>query len=206
MYRDDDYVRDRRRHSLPRKQVAHHRDSFDSYEGALISRRDYERELYHPKKEVAFNDSQHHGSQSRSRSSRSSRRRHHSRYSDSSDSSDSDNDSELWSQAQEQTSAARRKTLLYTGLATITSIGAINGLYQSTKAHQQRKKQLREGELSKNEAAELQKEHRKSDLISLGLVAVSCYNTRLGWQRMKGKHVEEQKVRDEYDKKRNIRT
>ncbi|KAL8785341.1 MAG: hypothetical protein Q9213_003406 [Squamulea squamosa] len=95
--------------------------------------------------------------------------------------------------AEEQTSAARRKTLLYTGLATVTSIGAINGLYQSTKAHQQRKRQLREGELSKNEAAELQKEHRKRDLISLGLVAVSCYNTRLGWQRMKGKHVEEQK-------------
>ncbi len=171
----------------------------------MIPHRDNNRELYRPKKDVAFGDGRHCGNRSRSRSSRSSRRRHHSRYSDSSD-SDSDSDSELRSQHEQQTSAARRKTLLYTGLATVTSIGAVNGLYQSTKAHQQRKRLLREGELSKSEAAELQKEHRKRDLISVGLIAVSMYNTRLGWQRMKSKHVEEQKVRDGFEKIKKIRT
>ncbi|KAL8904233.1 MAG: hypothetical protein Q9171_007127 [Xanthocarpia ochracea] len=204
MYRDDDYLRNRGGHSLPRKQAIHYRrDSFDSFDGAMISHRDNDRELYRPKKDVAFGDGRYCGNRSRSRSSRSSRRRHHSRYSDS---SDSDSDSELRSQHEQETSAARRKTLLYTGLATVTSIGAVNGLYQSTKAHQQRKRLLREGELSKSEAAELQKEHRKRDLISVGLVAVSMYNTRLGWQRMKSKHVEEQKVRDDFEKNKKIRT
>ncbi|KAI4268688.1 MAG: hypothetical protein L6R38_007752 [Xanthoria sp. 2 TBL-2021] len=168
----------------------------------MIPRRDYNRELYRPKKDVTFDDGRYHRSQSRSRSSRSSRRRRHSRYSDSSD-SDSDSDSEFWSEAERQTSAARNKKLLYTGLATVTSIGAVNGLYQSTKAHQQRARQLREGTLSKSEAADLKKEHCKRGLISAGLIAVSLYNTHLGWQRMKGKQVEEQKIRDEYDMKRN---
>lgn len=168
----------------------------------MIPRRDYDRELYRPKKDVTFDDGRYHRSQSRSRSSRSLRRRRHSRYGDSSD-SDSDSDSEFWSEAERQTSAARNKKLLYTGLATVTSIGAVNGLYQSAKAHQQRARQLREGSLSKSEAADLKKEHCKRGLISAGLIAVSLYNTRLGWQRMKGKQVEEQKIRDEYDMKRN---
>ncbi|KAL8849963.1 MAG: hypothetical protein Q9221_005069 [Calogaya cf. arnoldii] len=204
MYRDDDYVRDRSRHSQSRKQVAHRRDSFDTFEGAMIPRRDYDRDLYYPKKEVAFDDGRYRGSQSRSRSSRSSRRRRHSRYSDSSDSeSDSDSDDEFWHEADRQTSAARNKKLLYTGLAAVSSIGAVNGLYQSTKAHQQRARELREGTLSKSEAAELKKQHWKRGLISAGLIGVSLYNTRLGWQRMKGKQVEEKKIREEFDMRRN---
>ncbi|KAI4245317.1 MAG: hypothetical protein L6R42_010226, partial [Xanthoria sp. 1 TBL-2021] len=107
----------------------------------MIPRRDYDRELYRPKKDVRFDDGRHHRSQSRPRSSRSLRRRRRSRYSDN---SNSDSDSECWSEAERQTSAARNKKLLYTGLATVTSIGAVNGLYQSAKAHQQRARQLRE--------------------------------------------------------------
>ncbi|KAL8875038.1 MAG: hypothetical protein Q9198_006553 [Flavoplaca austrocitrina] len=145
----------------------------------MITRRDYDRELYHPKKAVTFDGGHHRGSQG------------------------SDSDSDFWSEAERKTTYARNKKLLYTGLATVTSIGAINGLYQSTKAHQQRAKQLREGTLSKNEAADLKKEHVKRDLISVGLIAVSAYNTRLGWQRWKGKQVEEQKIREEFDVKKN---
>lgn len=171
-----------------------------------MPRRDYDHEIYRPEKGVTFDDGRYHRNQSRSRSSRSSRRRRHSRYSDSSDGesdSVSDSDSGFWSEAERQTSAARNKKLLYTGLATVTSIGAVNGLYQSTKAHQQRTRQLREGTLSTSEAADLKREHWKRGLISAGLIAVSLYNTRLGWQRMKGKQVEEQKIRDEFDMKRN---
>ncbi len=164
-----------------------------------MPRRDYDREIYRPEKGVTFDDGRNHRNQSRSRSSRSSRRRRHSRYSD----SDSDSDSGFWAEAERQTSAARNKKLLYTGLATVTSIGAVNGLYQSTKAHQQRARQLREGTLSTSEAADLKREHWKRGLLSAGLIAVSLYNTRLGWQRMKGKQVEEQKIRDEFDMKRN---
>ncbi|KAL8651842.1 MAG: hypothetical protein Q9226_004527 [Calogaya cf. arnoldii] len=174
----------------------------------MVPRRDYDRELYYPKKEVTFDDGRYRGRQSRSRSSRSSRRRRHSRYSDSSDSdsdsdSESDSDAKFWSEADRQTSAARNKKLLYTGLATVTSIGAVNGLYQSTKAHQQRVRELREGTLSKSEAAELKKQHWKRGLISAGLIGVSLYNTRLGWQRMKGKQVEEKKIREEFDMRRS---
>ncbi|KAL8733352.1 MAG: hypothetical protein Q9166_002176 [cf. Caloplaca sp. 2 TL-2023] len=195
--RSDDgleYVRERRGGSLPIKQVVR-QDSIDSFKGAMISHRDYDRELYYPKKVVAFDDGRH---RSRSRSSRNPRRRHHSKYSDN---SESEFNSDRSSEDEKETLNARKKTLLYTGLATVTTIAAGNNLYQSTKAHQARKKQIREGKLSEYEAQELKREHRKRNLISLGLAAAAFYNTRNGWKRMKIQQEEEQKIREEREGK-----
>ncbi|KAL8806319.1 MAG: hypothetical protein Q9223_004806 [Gallowayella weberi] len=205
MYRDDEHVRDRGGRPPPQKQFVR-RDSLDSPGGVMVPRRDYDREVYYPKKEVAFDNGRHR--RNRSKSSRNSQGRHHRKYSDSSDSdsdSDRDSDSDFSSKEERDIANARKRTLLYTGLATVTTIGALNGLYQSTKLHQARKKQMREGTLSDFEAEELKKEHRKRDLISLGLAAVSYYNTRNGWRRMKNEQVEAQKVRNEYAKKRQLR-
>ncbi|KAL8808075.1 MAG: hypothetical protein Q9182_000353 [Xanthomendoza sp. 2 TL-2023] len=166
----------------------------------MVPRRDYDRDLYYPKKEVAFDDGRHRRNRSRSKSSLNSQRRRHSKYSNSRDSgsdSDRDSDSDFSAKEERDTANGHKRTLLYTGLATVTTIGALNGLYQSTKLHQARKKQMREGTISDLEAEELKREHRKRDLISLGLAAVSYYNTRNGWRRMKNEQVEAQKVRDD---------
>ena len=78
------------------------------------------------------------------------------------------------------------KQILYTGLACIASIAAANGIYQSAKAHHARRRELEEGEISSAEAQRLKAEHRKMDLISLGVAAVGAYNVRNGWKRAEG--------------------
>ena len=78
------------------------------------------------------------------------------------------------------------KQILYTGLACIATIAAANGVYQSAKAHHVRQRELEEGEISSAEAQRLKAEHRKMDLIGLGLAAVGAYNVRNGWRRAEG--------------------
>lgn len=78
------------------------------------------------------------------------------------------------------------KQLLYTGLACVATVAAVNNIYQSAKAHHTRQKELEEGEISGAEAQKLKMQARKMDLISLGVAAVGAYNVRNGWRRAEG--------------------
>ncbi|KAL8829333.1 MAG: hypothetical protein Q9170_006217 [Blastenia crenularia] len=198
LMKQKDYVQTRDRRSHPRKQIAY-RDSFDSPEGAMIPRREHARELYRLRSE-SFDDDSYRRKRSRSRSSRSSRRRHHWKYDD----SDSDTNSIISSDEERERSKARNKTLLAACLATVTTIAAGNNIYQSTKAHQARKEQLEQGELTRYEAGEMKKKGTKLDLISLGVAAVCLNNAKNGWKRMESQQAEARKVRDEYEQKRRL--
>ncbi|KAL8691138.1 MAG: hypothetical protein Q9218_003571 [Villophora microphyllina] len=185
-----DYLQTRDRHSTPRRQLAH-RDSFDSFDGAMIPQRDRSRELYYPPKDHNLNDRGYRRKPSRSRSSQSSRRRHHHRYDDSdSDTSSSSSSSE---DEKHQRSKFHKKTLVAAGLATLTTVAAGNNIYQSTKAHRARRARLQEGGLSKKEVQELQNKGRKMDLISVGVAAVCLYNVKNGWKRWEAQQEERRK-------------
>ncbi|KAL8873521.1 MAG: hypothetical protein Q9174_001027 [Haloplaca sp. 1 TL-2023] len=135
----------------------------------------------------------------RSRSSRRSRRRRHSKYDD----SDSDSTSDSGSSSDEERRrklSTRKKTLLTACLATITTIGAGNNIYQSSKAHQIRKKQMEDGKLSHHEVEELKRKGRKMDLISLGIGGVCLYNARMGWKRMEMQQKEAREAEMEKEK------
>ncbi|MCJ1450169.1 hypothetical protein MMC28_000498 [Mycoblastus sanguinarius] len=97
---------------------------------------------------------------------------------------DTDSDSHHSSEDEQEERKKRNKKLLYKGLACITSIAAANNIYQSTKAHELRKKEVRNGELSVTEAAKMRNKGLKADAISLGVAAVCINNVRKGWNRV----------------------
>lgn len=165
----------------------------------MMPRRDHSREVYYPRNDVFFDDEDgHRRKRSRSRRHTHGRNRHR-KYDDS---SDSDTDSIISSEEERQRSKARKQTLLAACLATVTSIAAGNNIYQSTKAHAARKKQLQGGKLSDHEAAELKRKGRKMDLISLGVAAVCLNNAKNGWKRMEAQQEQARTTRSKYKKQR----
>ncbi|KAL8965667.1 MAG: hypothetical protein Q9183_003743 [Haloplaca sp. 2 TL-2023] len=189
----------------PRKQLAH-RDTDDSFEGAMIQRREQSREMGRPRKYSDYDDRAYRRERDRSRSSRRSRRRRHRKYDDSDSDSDSTSDSASSSDEERRKKlSSRKKTLLTACLATITTIGAGNNIYQSTKAHEIRKKQMEDGKLSHDEVEELKRKGRKMDLISLGIGGVCLYNARMGWKRMEMQQKEAREAEREKEKERKHR-
>ncbi|KAL8637003.1 MAG: hypothetical protein Q9228_005678 [Teloschistes exilis] len=191
MHHDDDYVQTHDRRSPPRKHLAH-RDSLESFQGRMIPQREHSYELYHPRNGRDYDERDHHPrNPGRSHSSHSSRQRRHHRYDD----SDSDSSSSYSSSDDEegQRSKFRNKTLLAAGLATVTTVAAGNNIYQSSKAHRERRARLQEGGLSKKERQELQNKGRKMDLISVGVAAVCLYNMKNGWKRWQAQQEEARK-------------
>ena len=129
---------------------------------------------------------------------RAPRRRSRSRRSSSSSSSSSDSEDEAH---QAETRAARNKKILYTGLATMTTLSAANGIYQVTKGYHGRRNAHKEG-LSKGEWDEAErKKQRNKRLMMDGLAAVTlaigANNVRIGWQRRE----EKRKAHEEAERK-----
>ncbi|KAL9013118.1 MAG: hypothetical protein Q9173_002161 [Seirophora scorigena] len=174
----------------------------ESFKGIMIPRGDHSRELYYPRDVAVFDDEDGHR-RKRSRSRRSTHRRNRNRKYD--NSSDSDADSIISSDEERRRSKARKQTLLAACLATVTSIAAGNNIYQSTKAHAARKKQLQDGNHSEYEAAELKKKGRKMDLISLGVAAVCLNNAKNGWRKMERQQEQARTTRNNYEKERRDR-
>lgn len=84
----------------------------------------------------------------------------------------------------EKQTKARNKKLLYTGLACVATIAAGNNIYQNTKAHHVRRKEVEEGEMCTSEEKRLRTKALMMDLFSLGVVAVGINNVRMGWKRV----------------------
>ncbi|KAL8936990.1 MAG: hypothetical protein Q9216_004646 [Gyalolechia sp. 2 TL-2023] len=202
MHHDDGFVDARDRRSPPRKQLAY-RDSIDSFDDVMIVRRDDAREVYLPKNSPYHDDWQRRR-RSRSRSSRSPRRHHHRKYYDDSD-GDSDTDSILSSDEERERSKVRNKTLLAACLATVTTVAAGNNIYQSAKAHQERKNQLEDGKMSRHEERDMKKKGVKLDLMSLGVAAVCLNNAKNGWKRLESQRAEARKVERKQEKERRHR-
>lgn len=78
----------------------------------------------------------------------------------------------------------RNRTILYTGLACVTSVAAANSIYQNTKAHHARRNQLRDSKLDPAEAEKLKKKALMMDVFTLGVAAVGLNNCHNGWKRL----------------------
>jgi hypothetical protein len=89
---------------------------------------------------------------------------------------------------------ARNKTLLYAGLACITTVAASNNIYQSTKAHMGRRYEIQKGEMDLHEATRFRKKGLVMDLFSAGVGAICINNTFKGWQRYEALKQEEKKA------------
>ena len=130
--------------------------------------------------------------------------RRHSRSRRSSSSSSSSSDSEDDSHEAEMR-AARKKKILYTGLATMTTLSAANGIYQVTKGYHGRRNAHKEG-LSNGEWDEAErKKQRNKRLMMDGLaaltLAIGANNVRIGWQRRE----EKRKAHEEAERKAHER-
>ena len=98
---------------------------------------------------------------------------------------DSDSESYHSSDDREREQAKlRNRKLLYTGLACVATIAAGNNIYQSTKAHHARRKQVEEGKLEMGEAMKMRRKALVLDLASVGVAAVGLNNVRMGWNRV----------------------
>ncbi|KAI9678707.1 MAG: hypothetical protein M1817_005764 [Caeruleum heppii] len=101
----------------------------------------------------------------------------------------------------------RKKEALAAGLACVTTLAVTNGVYQATKAHKTRRKQMTEseGNVCSAEAARLKEEHHKRNMIALGIAAVGLYNCRNGWRRMLTQRDEYHEAIEKHQKKREKR-
>jgi hypothetical protein len=99
----------------------------------------------------------------------------------------------------------RHKTLLYAGLACVTTVAASNNIYQSTKAHMGRRYEIQRGEMDVDEATKFRKKGFMLDLFSAGVGAVCVNNAFKGWQKYEALKKEEKKADAMLKEKRRVR-
>lgn len=99
----------------------------------------------------------------------------------------------------------RNKTLLYAGLACVTTVAASNNIYQSTKAHMGRHYEMKRGTMDAEAARKARRKGLKMDLLSLGVGAICINNAFKGWGRYEGLKKEEKKTDAEWKKKRRAK-
>ncbi|MCJ1478082.1 hypothetical protein MMC13_006757 [Lambiella insularis] len=144
------------------------------------------------------------------RESRESRRSsHHSRHSSSDSRRSSSTDATYLSENEEEKAKKlRNKKLLYTGLAGITTIAAANNIYQSTKAHEARRKAKAENrDFSDAALADARKQRNKAvmlDLFSVGVAAVCVNNAVNGWKKAGAEHDNYVNFQKEKEEKQEI--
>jgi len=98
----------------------------------------------------------------------------------------------------------RNKTLLYAGLACVTTVAASNNIYQSTKAHMGRRHEMQRGEIDVNKARNFRKKGLMMDLFSAGVGAICVNNAFKGWKSYEALKKEDKKA-DAMLKKRRRR-
>lgn len=107
--------------------------------------------------------------------------------------------------ATEKRKKMRNKTLLYAGLACVTTVAASNNIYQSTKAHMGRRYEIQRGEMDVDQATKLRKKGFMTDLFSAGVGAVCVNNAFNGWKKYEALKKEEKKEDEMLKKKRRAR-
>lgn len=123
---------------------------------------------------------------------------------------ETDSDSDLGSSSddEKQTKKSRKKMLITGGLATVATIHAAHSVYQSMEKREARKKAVRHGDISKEQAEREKNKNRLQDAASIGIAALGLKGAYSEWQETKGaqKEVKEEKEkRDRHKAKREAR-
>lgn len=123
--------------------------------------------------------------------------RKHSDDSSSSSSSDSISSSE---EERERKTLGRRQ-LITAGLASVATIHAAHSVYQSYEGRKTRRKELKEGEITPQEARKMKNKARLQDAASIGVAALGIKGAYSEWKEMKEQHHEVV----EFDEKAKVR-
>lgn len=127
---------------------------------------------------------------------------------------DTDSDDSYDSEAYEhEKRKARNKMLIYTGLATVTTVATCNNIYQNTKGFHARRNAWKEaaskGEIDDEiERKQLRRKHLMMNALGVAVVGIGVNNFRVGWQRREEKrkaHEEAEKLAAERAQLRNER-
>ena len=92
------------------------------------------------------------------------------------------------------------KTLLYTGLASVTTIAAANNIYQSTKASLARRQHLEQGEMCAAETKNMRNKAIMLDLFNVGVAAIGINSAINGWKTLERLRHEDKKASVKFQK------
>ncbi|PGH20791.1 hypothetical protein AJ80_03418 [Polytolypa hystricis UAMH7299] len=99
--------------------------------------------------------------------------------------SSSDSDSDLGHSSDDERTHKKltRRELLSTGFATVATIHAGHSIYRSINKREKRKRQLRTGEITPEQARKDRTKNNLKDAASLGVTALGVTSAVSGWQR-----------------------
>jgi hypothetical protein len=120
---------------------------------------------------------------------------------------DTDSDSDLGSSSGEEKEVKKgqRKSIITAGLATVATIHAGHSVYQSYEKRQERRKQVAEGEISKEEAKKLKNKGRLQDAASIGIAALGIKGAYSEWNEMREHRSEMAEYREKMQRHREKR-
>jgi hypothetical protein len=120
---------------------------------------------------------------------------------------DTDSDSDLGSSSGEENEVkkGRRKSFITAGLATVATIHAGHSVYQSYEKRQERRKQVAEGEISKDEAKKLKNKGRLQDAASIGSAALGIKGAYSEWNEMREHNAEMSEYKEKIQRHREKR-
>ena len=98
-----------------------------------------------------------------------------------------------------------RKELITGGLASVATIHAAHSVYHSVHARKVRKKALREGEISPEEARKKKNKDRLQDAASVGIAALGIRGAISEWKELKESREEHLKFEEERQKRHEKR-
>ncbi|KAJ5329359.1 hypothetical protein N7452_009749 [Penicillium brevicompactum] len=168
--RERDYREPRGHRERDDRERRHRRDRYDDYSGS-----DADSDYY----------------------SRDSRRGKGSR--DQCDHSNSESDSDLGDSSDEkkQRKKLKRDVLVTSGLASVATIHAAHGLYGSMEKRKQRMQQLKEGEITPEEARKRRMKANTMDAVSIGLAALGIKGAYGEWKEVNEKRKENHHFQEE---------
>ncbi|KAL2817802.1 hypothetical protein BJX63DRAFT_419430 [Aspergillus granulosus] len=91
-----------------------------------------------------------------------------------------------------------RETLWATGIAAAATIHAAHSLNENMEKHKERRKQLKEGEITPDEARSRRRRNQLSDIASVGVAALSIQSAVGEWKNFDQKRRERQKLHKQY--------
>lgn len=120
---------------------------------------------------------------------------------------ETDSDSDLGSSSGEEKEVKKgqRKSMITAGLATVATIHAGHSVYQSYEKRQERKKQVAEGEISKEEARKLKNKGRLQDAASIGIAALGIKGAYSEWNEMREHRAEMSEYKEKMQRHREKR-
>lgn len=102
----------------------------------------------------------------------------------------------------------KRKGLITAGLATVATIHAAHNVYQSVEKREARRKAVKEGDITKEQATRMKNKNRMQDAASLGIAALGIKGAYSEWKEMKehrGEMQERQEALARHREKREAR-